>query len=84
MVPVVAIAVFYESIDMATALHPQTLMAFRLHDEILPRRHGFPFRLRVPTKLGYKSPKFVTTVFVTDQEPRGFWPDRGYSWFAGL
>ena len=75
---------YYESIDMATALHPQTLMAFRLHDEILPRKHGYPFKLRIPTKLGFKNPKFVTTVFVSDQEPRGFWPDRGYNWFSGL
>jgi DMSO/TMAO reductase YedYZ molybdopterin-dependent catalytic subunit len=75
---------YYESIDMATALHPQTLMAFRLADQILPRRHGYPFKLRIPTKLGFKNPKFVTTIYVTDQEPRGFWPDRGYNWFSGL
>jgi DMSO/TMAO reductase YedYZ molybdopterin-dependent catalytic subunit len=75
---------YYDSIDMPTALHPQTLMAFRLHDEILPRRHGYPFKLRIPTKLGFKNPKFVTTIFVTDQAPRGFWPDRGYNWFSGL
>jgi DMSO/TMAO reductase YedYZ molybdopterin-dependent catalytic subunit len=74
---------YYESLDMATALHPQTLMAFKLADEILPRAHGFPFKLRIPTKLGFKNPKFVTTIYVTDKMPRGYWSDRGYNWFSG-
>lgn len=74
---------YYEGIDMPTALHPQTLMAFKLADEILPREHGYPFKLRIPTKLGFKNPKFVTTIYVTDKEPRGYWPDRGYNWFSG-
>jgi DMSO/TMAO reductase YedYZ molybdopterin-dependent catalytic subunit len=75
---------YYESIDMATALHPQTLMAFKLADETIPRRHGYPFKLRIPTKLGFKNPKFVTTIYVTNQPPKGFWPDRGYNWFSGI
>jgi DMSO/TMAO reductase YedYZ molybdopterin-dependent catalytic subunit len=74
---------YYEGLDMPTALHPQTLMAFRLADEVLPRAHGFPFKLRVPTKLGFKNPKFVTTIYVTDKMPRGYWSDRGYNWFSG-
>jgi DMSO/TMAO reductase YedYZ molybdopterin-dependent catalytic subunit len=75
---------YYESIDMATALHPQTLMAFRLSDEILPRKYGYPFKIRMPTKLGFKNPKWVTTIYVTNRYPGGFWPDRGYNWFSGL
>lgn len=75
---------YYESLDMATALHPQTLMAFRLADETLPVKHGFPFKIRVPTKLGFKNPKFVTALHVTNRQPPGFWPDRGYNWFSGL
>ncbi|MDR7040451.1 DMSO/TMAO reductase YedYZ molybdopterin-dependent catalytic subunit [Methylobacterium sp. BE186] len=75
---------YYEGLDMPTALHPQTLMAFRLHDALLPHRHGFPFKLRIPTKLGFKNPKFVTTIYVTDKQPRGYWTDRGYNWFSGL
>jgi DMSO/TMAO reductase YedYZ molybdopterin-dependent catalytic subunit len=74
---------YYEGIDMPTALHPQTLMAFKLADEVLPRAHGFPFKLRIPTKLGFKNPKFVTTIYVTDKMPRGYWSDRGYNWFSG-
>jgi DMSO/TMAO reductase YedYZ molybdopterin-dependent catalytic subunit len=75
---------YYEGIDMPTALHPQTLMAFRLSDDILPTRHGYPFKIRIPTKLGFKNPKFVTTIYVTNQQPRGFWTDRGYNWFSGI
>jgi DMSO/TMAO reductase YedYZ molybdopterin-dependent catalytic subunit len=75
---------YYEGIDMPTALHPQTLMAFKLADEVLPSRHGYPFKIRIPTKLGFKNPKFVTTIYVTNQRPRGFWTDRGYNWFSGI
>jgi len=75
---------YYEGMDMATALHPQTLMAFKLADEILPTEHGFPFKIRIPTKLGFKNPKFVTTIYVSNTQPRGFWPDRGYNWFSGI
>jgi DMSO/TMAO reductase YedYZ molybdopterin-dependent catalytic subunit len=75
---------YYESMDMASALHPQTLMAFRLSDEILPMQYGFPFKIRVPTKLGFKNPKWVTTMYVSNRRPPGFWSDRGYNWFSGL
>ena len=75
---------YYEGIDMATALHPQTLMAFKLSDQTLPTRHGYPFKMRIPTKLGFKNPKFVTTIYVTNQQPKGFWTDRGYNWFSGI
>lgn len=75
---------YYEGIDMPTALHPQTLMAFRLSDDVLPTRYGYPFKIRIPTKLGFKNPKFVTTLYVTNQRPRGFWTDRGYNWFSGI
>jgi len=75
---------YYESMDMPTALHPQTIMAFYLSDEILPRKYGYPFKIRVPTKLGFKNPKFVTTIYVTNVRPRGFWTDRGYNWFSGI
>jgi DMSO/TMAO reductase YedYZ molybdopterin-dependent catalytic subunit len=74
---------YYEAMDMPTALHPQTIMAFRLSDQILPPKYGFPFKIRVPTKLGFKNPKWVTTIYVSNTQPRGFWPDRGYNWFSG-
>jgi DMSO/TMAO reductase YedYZ molybdopterin-dependent catalytic subunit len=75
---------YYESIDMPTALHPQTIMAFKLSDELLPTEYGFPFKIRIPTKLGFKNPKFVTAIYVTNRNPGGFWVDRGYNWFSGI
>jgi DMSO/TMAO reductase YedYZ molybdopterin-dependent catalytic subunit len=75
---------YYTSIDMATALHPQTLLTFRYADEILPTRYGFPMKLRMPTKLGFKNPKHIMAIFVTNMYPGGYWEDQGYNWFAGL
>ena len=74
---------YYTSIDMATALHPQTVMAFRYADQVLPPKYGFPWKLRIPTKLGFKNPKHVTALFVTNQNPGGYWEDKGYNWYSG-
>lgn len=71
------------SIDMATALHPQTLLAFRFADQILPPKYGFPMKLRIPTKLGFKNPKHISAIFVSNQYPGGYWEDKGYNWFSG-
>ena len=72
------------SIDMATALHPQTQMTFRFDGEILPRKYGFPMKVRMPTKLGFKNPKHVMEIAVTDKYLGGYWEDQGYNWFSGL
>ena len=72
------------SIDMATALHPQTLLATRYGDETLADPFGYPMRLRTATKLGYKNPKWVTAIEVTNTYPGGFWESKGFSWFAGI
>jgi DMSO/TMAO reductase YedYZ molybdopterin-dependent catalytic subunit len=74
---------YYGSIDMATALHPQTMIALKFADQILPRRFGFPMRMRLPTKLGFKNPKFIMAMFVTNEYPGGYWEDQGYNWFSG-
>jgi len=74
---------YYSSIDMATALHPQTLLAFRFADQILPPKYGFPMKLRIPTKLGFKNPKHITEIFVVNDNPGGYWEDKGYNWFSG-
>src|SRR5208282_1376134 len=60
------------SIDMPSALHPQTIMAVKFADEIIPAKFGYPFKVRIPTKLGFKNPKWVTTIFVTNRFPGGF------------
>jgi len=74
---------YFESIDMETALHPQTIMAFGYGNGRLGTEYGFPFKMRIPTKLGFKGPKWVTAMYVTNRFPGGFWSDRGYNWFSG-
>ncbi len=74
---------YHTSIDMASALHPQTLLTFRFGDQILPTEYGFPMKLRLPTKLGYKNPKHITAMFVTNTYPGGYWENDGYNWFGG-
>lgn len=74
---------YFTSIDMPTALHPQTQLTLRFGDQTLPPKYGFPMKLRMPTKLGYKNPKHITAMFVTNDHPGGYWEDQGYNWFGG-
>ncbi|MDR3514294.1 MAG: molybdopterin-dependent oxidoreductase [Azospirillaceae bacterium] len=74
---------YYSSIDMATALHPQTMLALDFRDAPLPPKYGYPMKLRVPTKLGFKNPKHIAAIFVTNDYPGGYWEDQGYNWFSG-
>ena len=75
---------YSNTIDMATALHPQTQMTFRFLDDILPVKYGFPMKIRIPTKLGFKNPKHVIGMHVTNDNLGGYWEDRGYNWFSGI
>jgi DMSO/TMAO reductase YedYZ molybdopterin-dependent catalytic subunit len=76
---------YYESLDMATALHPQTLLCYEMYDQPLTRQHGAPLRLNVPTKIGYKQAKYLTDLKVTNVLDKvGYWEDQGYSSFYGL
>ncbi len=74
---------YYTSIDMATALHPQTILALDFDRRELPRQYGYPMKLRVPTKLGFKNPKHIAALFVTNDYPGGYWEDKGYNWYSG-
>ena len=74
---------YWTSIDMPTALHPQTQLTLRFADQVLPAQYGFPMKLRMPTKLGFKNPKHITAMFVTNEYPGGYWEDQGYNWFSG-
>ena len=74
---------YHTSIDMPTALHPQTLLALTYDGQPLPPKYGFPMKLRMPTKLGYKNPKHIKAIFVTNTYPGGYWEDQGYNWFGG-
>ena len=81
---------WWESIDMADALHPQTLVAYAMNDGDLPVGFGGPLRLRVPRQLGYKSVKYINRLVATDSlKPFGKGlgsasPEGGYSWYAGI
>jgi DMSO/TMAO reductase YedYZ molybdopterin-dependent catalytic subunit len=76
---------YYESLDMATALHPQTLLCYEMYGKPLTREHGAALRLAIPTKVGYKQAKYITSMKVTNVlEKVGYWEDQGYSHFYGL
>ncbi|MEP7366002.1 MAG: molybdopterin-dependent oxidoreductase [Acidobacteriota bacterium] len=81
---------WWDSVDMADALHPQTLVTYGMNGGELPVGHGGPLRLRVPRQLGYKSVKYISRLTVTDSI-RDFGkglgsraPEAGYSWYAGI
>ncbi|HET9707590.1 MAG TPA: molybdopterin-dependent oxidoreductase [Gemmatimonadales bacterium] len=70
--------------DLASALHPQTILAYAMNDNPLPPAHGAPLRLYSPTKLGYKLTKYLVSMTFTSERPGGYWEDQGYPWFAGI
>jgi DMSO/TMAO reductase YedYZ molybdopterin-dependent catalytic subunit len=81
---------FWDSIDIAEARHPQTLLAYSMNGGDLTTGHGAPLRLRVPRQLGYKSIKYLSRITLVDaldgvENGKGsFSPDIGYSWYAGI
>jgi DMSO/TMAO reductase YedYZ molybdopterin-dependent catalytic subunit len=74
---------WWDSIDMADALHPQTLVTYGMNGGELPVGHGGPLRLRVPRQLGYKSVKYITRLTVTGSL-KDFSPEGSYAWYAGI
>jgi DMSO/TMAO reductase YedYZ molybdopterin-dependent catalytic subunit len=81
---------YYESIDLLDAYHPQTILAYMMNGQDLPVAHGAPLRLRIERQLGYKQAKYVNRIEVADAYSHlnggkgGFWEDRGYEWYAGI
>jgi DMSO/TMAO reductase YedYZ molybdopterin-dependent catalytic subunit len=77
---------WWHSIDMADALHPQTLLTYGMNDVELPVGHGGPLRLRIPRQLGYKSVKYLTRLTLTDRlsVPSAEGSEGKYSWYAGI
>lgn len=81
---------YYESLDLHQARHPQALLALRLNDAPLDPDHGAPVRLRVPTQLGYKSAKWIARIEIAGGLANiaggkgGYWEDQGYEWYAGI
>jgi DMSO/TMAO reductase YedYZ molybdopterin-dependent catalytic subunit len=83
-------AVYYESVDLADAFHPQTIMAYELNDKPLPVANGAPLRVRVERQLGYKMAKYVMRIELVESFDKigkgrgGYWEDQGYDWYAGI
>lgn len=81
---------YYESIDLIDAYHPQTILAYDMNGETLPVPHGAPLRLRVERQLGYKHAKYIRRIEAVESFDHiaggkgGYWPDRGYEWYAGI
>jgi DMSO/TMAO reductase YedYZ molybdopterin-dependent catalytic subunit len=81
---------WWDSVDLADAYHPQTLLAYGLNGGELPIGNGGPLRMRVPRQLGYKSVKYITRLTVTDSLKKfgkglgSAAPEAGYAWYAGI
>jgi DMSO/TMAO reductase YedYZ molybdopterin-dependent catalytic subunit len=81
---------YYETIAVADAFHPQTILAYEMNGAALPIAHGAPIRLRLERQLGYKMAKYVMRIEAIDSFEKlgrgkgGYWEDRGYQWYAGI
>ena len=81
---------YYESLDLEQAAHPQTILALDLNDKPIDAAHGAPVRLKIPTQLGYKSAKWVSRIEIAADFKHifggngGYWEDNGYEWYGGI
>ena len=75
---------YYNGWDMASAMHPQTMLAYGFNDRPLMPDHGAPLRLYSPIKLGYKLTKYLTAMTFTHEKVGGYWEDKGYPWLGGV
>ena len=82
-------ALYYESIDLIDARHPQTILAYGLNGQTLPVANGAPLRVRIEQQLGYKMAKYIRAIEIVDSFAKigggngGYWEDQGYDWYAG-
>ncbi len=74
---------YYVGLDMASALHPQTLLCYEMNGAPLTLEHGAPLRLYIPVKYGIKSLKRIGRITFTDTRPADLWAERGYDWYSG-
>ena len=88
LVPYVAMVTpdeaYYVGLDMASALHPQTLLCYEMNGVPLTQDHGAPLRLAIPVKYGVKNIKRIGTITYTDKKPADYWAEQGYDWYAGM
>jgi DMSO/TMAO reductase YedYZ molybdopterin-dependent catalytic subunit len=75
---------YYVGLDMASALHPQTLLCYEMNGKPLTLQHGAPLRLAIPVKYGIKNIKRIGTIAFSNRRPADYWAEQGYDWYAGL
>jgi DMSO/TMAO reductase YedYZ molybdopterin-dependent catalytic subunit len=75
---------YYVGLDMKSAMHPQTLLAYEQNGKLLENEHGAPLRLVIPVKYGIKNIKRIALIRYTNARPDDYWAEEGYDWFAGL
>src|SRR5262249_41855042 len=75
---------YYVGLDAASALHPQTLLAYEMNGQPLEEKHGAPLRLAIPVKYGIKNIKRIGKISYQTARPRDFWGEDGYDWYAGF
>ena len=75
---------YYVGLDMPSALHPQTLLAFEMNGQPITAQHGAPVRLIIPVKYGVKNLKRIGTIHFADERPRDYWAEQGYDYHLGL
>ena len=75
---------YYVGLDMPSAMHPQTLLAYEVNDKLLPLEHGAPLRLIIPVKYGIKNLKRIGTISVSNSRPKDYWAEQGYDYYSGL
>ena len=75
---------YYVGLDLASAMHPQTLLCYELNGQPLPVEHGAPLRLLVPIKYGIKNLKRIGKIDFSLSRPKDYWAEQGYDWYAGF
>jgi DMSO/TMAO reductase YedYZ molybdopterin-dependent catalytic subunit len=75
---------YYVGLDMASALHPQTLLCYEVNGQPLSQGHGAPLRLIIPVKYGVKNLKRIGTIYFDNERPPDYWFERGYDYYCGL
>ena len=75
---------YYVGLDMASAMHPQTLLAYEMNDQPIPVPHGAPLRLIIPVKYGIKNLKRIGTISFSNRRPHDYWAEQGYDYYSGL
>jgi hypothetical protein len=75
---------YYVGLDIASAMHPQTLLCYEMNGQPLESRHGAPLRLVMPVKYGIKNLKRIGRIDFSDSRPKDYWAERGYDWYAGF